>query len=350
MVPRLIELVMMKSLNLASIVRHETSDLPERDRLALWRAQLSNVLIKVDATPDYALSRFDGEIVALPLDDLHLVKMTSTAVRIDRAAECEEGADRFLLLVNAEGAATVSSLERRLALGEGDAVLLDGAHPFTIHRQQGGSWFALRIPRGRVAQFVFLAETLVMRKLASAGGASHFLTASLDAVLLHAECASVAVRELAYRHITDLLSMLLAPDDSTAEACLPSDDNRGPSDVRLRIARAYIIEHAREPISVGHVADHLGITERHLQRLFEGGGITFTLFLNEVRLARAHAMLRDRHSDGLRIRSICFRTGFRDVSHFNRLFRARYGCTPAQVRKSRYGDAVSVADQMPSTP
>jgi AraC-like DNA-binding protein len=83
------------------------------------------------------------------------------------------------------------------------------------------------------------------------------------------------------------------------------------------------------------VADHLGITERHLQRQFENQGTTFTAFLNDIRLAQAHAMLCDPDSDRLRIRSICFKTGFRDVSHFNRVFRARYGCTPAEVRKAR---------------
>ena len=59
-------------------------------------------------------------------------------------------------------------------------------------------------------------------------------------------------------------------------------------------------------------------------------------------VARAHAMLCDRGNDRLRIRLICFQIGFRDVSHFNRVFRARYGCTPAEVRKTRGGGVTPV--------
>jgi AraC-like DNA-binding protein len=237
----------------------------------------------------------------------------------------------------------VSSMGRQLTLNEGDAVLLDGAHPFTIHRHDIGSSYLVRIPRGRMAQLVFLAETIVMRKLPNAAGSSRLFTTYLDAVLLHADRATPLVRQITYRHVSDLLSILLDPSDSAAtELAEPDgivlDEISGLSAVRFQAARAYIVEHARDQISIRQVADHLGITERHLQRQFESHGTTFTAFLNDIRLARAHAMLCDRASDRFRIRSICFQTGFRDVSHFNRVFRARYGCTPAEVRKTRGGN------------
>jgi AraC-like DNA-binding protein len=328
----------------AATIRYVTDDLPQRDRISAWSEHISNLLMAIELKADYPPSQFESVIVARSLHDLQLLKLTFTAAQIVRRASNGEDSDYFLVHVNLSGVVAVSSMGRQLTLNEGDAVLLDGAHPFTIHRHDIGSSYLVRIPRGRMAQLVFLAETIVMRKLPNAAGSSRLFTTYLDAVLLHADRATPLVRQITYRHVSDLLSILLDPSDGAAtELAEPDgivlDEISGLSAVRFQAARAYIVEHARDQISIRQVADHLGITERHLQRQFENHGTTFTAFLNDIRLARAHAMLCDRASDRLKIRSICFQTGFRDVSHFNRVFRARYRCTPAEVRKSRGGDA-----------
>jgi AraC-like DNA-binding protein len=50
------------------------------------------------------------------------------------------------------------------------------------------------------------------------------------------------------------------------------------------------------------------------------------------RLARAHRMLTSPRHAGETISVIAFAVGFADLSHFNRAFRRRYGCTPSDVR------------------
>jgi AraC-like DNA-binding protein len=331
----------MDPANEAATVRHATKDLPQRHRVSSSRERLSDFLIEIELKPDHPVADFDSMIVARSLRDLQLLKVTFTAAQIVRRTGGGECSGYFLMHVNLSGRVAVSSMGRQLTLQEGEAVLLDGAQPFTIHRQEAGSSYVVRISRGRMAQLVFLAETIVMRRLSSATGSSRLFTACLDAVLLHADRASALVRQLTYKHITDLLAVLLRPGEARAAGVdspgLAADEDRGLSGMRFQTAKAYIVERAQDQISIREVADHLGITERHLQRLFERNGTTFTAFLNEVRLGRAHAMLCDRDSDKLQIRSICFKTGFRDVSHFNRVFRARYGCTPAEVRKTRCG-------------
>jgi transcriptional regulator GlxA family with amidase domain len=46
-------------------------------------------------------------------------------------------------------------------------------------------------------------------------------------------------------------------------------------------------------------------------------------------------MLSDPRSAHLRIIDIALATGFGDVSHFNRLFRRRFGDSPSGLRPSR---------------
>lgn len=60
---------------------------------------------------------------------------------------------------------------------------------------------------------------------------------------------------------------------------------------------------------------------------------TFTEYLNGVRISKAIELLKTRHD--LKVIDICFMTGYNNVNHFNRIFRAETGCTPMQIRKNK---------------
>jgi AraC-like DNA-binding protein len=60
---------------------------------------------------------------------------------------------------------------------------------------------------------------------------------------------------------------------------------------------------------------------------------TFTEYLNGVRISKAVELLKTRHD--LKVIDICFMTGYNNVNHFNRIFRAETGCTPMQIRKNK---------------
>jgi AraC-like DNA-binding protein len=104
---------------------------------------------------------------------------------------------------------------------------------------------------------------------------------------------------------------------------------------RLRAAKAYIVENSsRHDLSVGAVADHLGVTPRYLQRLLEADGTTFSAFLLGQRLTRAYRMLCDLQFYSRPIGIIAYDVGFGDLSYFNRCFRRRYGVTPTEIREA----------------
>jgi len=65
--------------------------------------------------------------------------------------------------------------------------------------------------------------------------------------------------------------------------------------------------------------------------LFESGQ-TFAERVLELRLQRARRMLSDPRHDTMRVSDIALACGFNDISHFNKRFRARFGCSPTQCR------------------
>ena len=107
---------------------------------------------------------------------------------------------------------------------------------------------------------------------------------------------------------------------------------------RLRAAKTYVIENcAQSYLSIGMVAAHLGVTPRYLQRLFEMDGKTFSAWLLNQRLTRAHRLLCKSHFSEQAVSAIAYDVGFGDLSYFNRCFRKLYGVTPRDVREAAAG-------------
>jgi AraC-like DNA-binding protein len=111
---------------------------------------------------------------------------------------------------------------------------------------------------------------------------------------------------------------------------------RRPSAVaaaRLSAAFNQIAKCFQDPeLSVAAVAHSQGISRRYLQRLLETAETSFTARVNELRLQRAFALLSEPGTR--RIAEIALEAGVSDISHFNRLFRARFGDTPGGVRRA----------------
>jgi AraC-like DNA-binding protein len=68
--------------------------------------------------------------------------------------------------------------------------------------------------------------------------------------------------------------------------------------------------------------------------------MTFTSYLNKLRLTEAARLLAEKNSAA--IAEIAYSVGYANVSYFNKLFKEEYGCTPKAFR--------SIANQQPSTP
>jgi len=106
----------------------------------------------------------------------------------------------------------------------------------------------------------------------------------------------------------------------------------------MAIKQAVMREIASHDLSVVTVARRQGVSPRSVHRLFEAEGTTFMQFVIALRLARAYRLLTSPSHAHRKIADIAFSAGFGDVSHFNRMFRRRYGRPPSEVRDEALAD------------
>ena len=98
----------------------------------------------------------------------------------------------------------------------------------------------------------------------------------------------------------------------------------------VRLAKAYIMQHLAEPMSLEHVARQVSVSPFHFCKVFKRAtGMTFTDFVNHARVEKAKRMLM---RPDARITEVAYDVGFQSLSHFNRSFRRIASESPTEFR------------------
>ena len=97
-------------------------------------------------------------------------------------------------------------------------------------------------------------------------------------------------------------------------------------------ALEFIYANYQHAISVGDIAHYVGITPRHLNRLFhQHSGNSVNATLQNVRLSEAFKMLNS--DPTLPIKEVAYTTGFTSPSYFTQCFKRKYDTLPNDVSR-----------------
>ena len=106
----------------------------------------------------------------------------------------------------------------------------------------------------------------------------------------------------------------------------------------LAQVKQYILNNLhRDDLSLAGMANKIGVSQRHINRLFQAEGTSTGQWIKNMRLARCAAALVDSESISIPISQIAFSIGFSDISHFCKDFKRRYKLTPSEYRKKFNG-------------
>jgi AraC-like DNA-binding protein len=312
------------------VIRFSTDAFPERNRAAMWR-ETRNQIVRLDHAPLTEDHRTDG--VGMGLPGLGVVACNVSPIRLARTQEMmRDGNDniRLVILKQSASSAPVTHLGRDLTVEPGSAVVLSNcdfnAITFTASRSR---MLAVNLTRTTLRPLLRDFDAVLAHTIPNQVGALRLLASYIEALLAEPAPPTDELRQLAIAHIYDLAALAMGATRDTAEIAI----NRGLRAARLREIKSDITANLwRDSLSVGEIAIRQRVTPRYVQMLFEEEGTTFTEFVLEARLDRAHRMLADPRLADRSISTIAFDAGFGDLSYFNKTFRRRFGRTPSDVR------------------
>ena len=273
--------------------RFSTDGLPEGERAKAVRELYERTTVpgKIEPLEPLPNCSIRADIAKRTLPGLGV--MSGTLCGLRQAARprgaVSSNEDDLVLAVNLRGNSIAQQGDRELRLADGDALLATrGAEGFAIVRPTSVRFIGMRVPRRAIAPLVG-------------------------------------------RLVHDLIAATVG---ATRDA-LASAERRGIRAARLRAMMADITVNLDDcDLKVADVAQRQRVTTRYVHKLFEREGLTFSAFVLDRRLSRAHRFLSEPRLADLKISSVAFDVGFGDLSYFNRVFRRRYGATPSEIRRA----------------
>ena len=180
--------------------------------------------------------------------------------------------------------------------------------------------FAESFPNIEVCEQLFTVNHKVMT---CAGG-----TAGLDLMLTlvasrHGEQLAIEVANQILHHPRR------PPEGAQRRAAGGADDDVHPD---VRAAMSLLEQRIEEPIAVPRVCRELGVSQRHLERLFRRDtGCTIVQFAKLLRLQYARVLLT---STAMNIRQVSAACGFNSMSYFALCFMNAFGKKPSEYRQA----------------
>jgi AraC-like DNA-binding protein len=304
-----------------------------RTQLEAYRELIGRAAIKLEMEPVSGEAfGIENHISLVPNLGINEGRCRNLHVRRTAALIDGDEADHVVFAVTLSGSRVIHQCGREIVVSQGEASLLLGSE--TGHSTVADeSFLTFRLPRALIAPLVGNIDSAAIRLIPRETEALRLLIQYGRALLATEPVSTPEIGHLAASHVADLIALAVGATRDGAEIA----GSRGRRAARLVALKRDIRKNlTQSQLSVSALAARHQISTSYIRKLFDGAGTTFTDFVLEQRLARAHRMLSDPRLEQP-IGAIAFQCGFGDLSYFNRTFRKQYGLTPSDVRKQAYG-------------
>ena len=290
-----------------------------------WADDLAAAFVRLE--PRRIAGRpFEGAISKVNAAPVQISLVTATGHTVLRLASHIASSTDDLCFVNLqlEGLGSTTQRGHEQISAPGDLALADTTEPFEIAHISDFKLFCFAIPRRLLTKRLFDRPRLNLSATEGGRALSRTLAGYAELCLSGGRIPS----DLVGAHISELVSH--APDilsDMPAER------------VHTPVLLSMMLDHidrrnGDSELSAATLAAKFRCSERYVHRLFATTGRSVGEHVNEKRIAACARELLDRNSAQRTIAEIAFAAGFRDISHFNRLFKRCHGLAPREFRRA----------------
>lgn len=273
---------------------------------------------------------FRASVTIKPFGDLVLSSIWSAtqhdeAIRVTRrpADIRKDQRDCFMLWLMLAGSAGLSQDGRYATLSSGDLVLQDQARPFDLELGQLSHAAMVMIPRPLLASRLSSVGNLAARRVSATSRIGPMVASVVQQLFIMDDGAEDAIDRRLRASTLDIVATMLEAEVGQASAAPRSER-------RLDEVKAFILARMHDcELDAEMIAQGMCIALRTLYRLFAQEAITPIQWLWEQRLTASYRLLSE--GRGARVTEVALSHGFKDLSHFSRAFRTKFGMAPSAV-------------------
>jgi len=304
-----------------------TSLYPAAERLQRWHECLVRTFSFEVELEFSDTARFAGRLATFQLGQVSLSLLGSAPLRYRRLVThlADEGDEYYLVSFPLSAPFRFCQRRRSAVCAPGSFTVERSGEPYELSYRETNLLHVLKIPSRVMRRTISAPDRLCAVHFDAARGAGALFSDYLTLLARHPE----AIAAIAGDHLMELLAFTV---EHAGNGC-DSMEKAVQSAHLLRVEH-HVRRHLDDPtLSPATLAAAAGISVRYLHRLFQHSGRTVAGYIRELRLEACHeALVRDRTESTLG--ALAYRWGFSDQAHFCRLFKARYGLTPGEVRRA----------------
>jgi AraC family transcriptional regulator, positive regulator of tynA and feaB len=307
----------------------EWSTKPQRvdQPFGTWADDLAAAFVRLEPRR-IADQHFEGTITRVDAAPIRVSLVTATRHTVLRLASHIASSMDDLCFINLqlEGLGRTTQRGHEQISAPGDLILADTTEPFEIANCRDFKLFCFAIPRHLLPKQLLDRPRLNLSATEAGRALSRTLSGYAELCLSERQLPKLSA--LVGTHMIDLISQ--APEilaDASAE--------RVHVPVLLSMMLNHIDRHSEDPdLGAATLAAKFRCSERYVHRLFASTGRSVGEHVNDRRIVACTRKLLDSRAAHETIAEIAFAAGFRDISHFNRLFKRCNGLAPREFRRA----------------
>jgi len=297
----------------------------------IWRDAVCDALIDLDfkMTQD---APFSGNLRRRTFRDTRIIDVCASGHSVARDnSRIRRSSDDFVLLSRMiDGSATLIQNGREANLQPGDFAIYDTTIPYQFFLASSFKMTVMRIERDRFGHLVRDLGDATARRVSGSSGTGRIASMLIGELSNELE----AIGDMTGRQMQDtMLGMVSAALNEIRNGpSVPSSEPR--YQLAQRALRLVEDQLGNDELSCEFVAARLGVSCRYLRKVFADRGRSLSDIIWNRRLEEAHRQLVSKCGVQRSVTSIAFDCGFKDSAHFSRAFRARFGISPRDFRRS----------------
>jgi AraC-like DNA-binding protein len=276
---------------------------------------------------------FRGTLESHRLGQVGLAVVKSTPLDVHRRkSDIGQAADLvYMVKVQAKGESLVRHCGREAHLRPGDFTLCSSAEPYQLHFPGDYCQVVLAIPACVMEQCVRQPARYLGLRMDAGSGANGLFSQFLGSLASRFDAVDGVLAQRLEANVMDLLATTL---EHTRDEQRRELQDCGVRYDYLQRIKAFIRRHLDDDcLAPDWIAQSHGISTRYLHMLFETESLSVSRYIQQLRLEACRAALADSAFGHYSVAEIAYRFGFKDPSHFSRVFKAGFGVTPAGFRK-----------------
>jgi AraC-like DNA-binding protein len=309
----------------------DTAELPPHERVEAVHTAMMHA-----SAPCHVLHEDpDGDVHARmevwDFGNANIFTHRSSGIRLLRTAKLarQDGMPVIALSVQRRGDGRIEQGGRQRVVPPGELLVVDLSAPYDFSWSGDGGADCLQIPYDQLGLPVDLARRAAFEVGSSAlyrMVTGHISQLSRDPAAITGDPSAAAVAAASIDLARALLVSAARSGRHARQVFAETLMTRIRAFTRLHLADPDL---GPEVIAAAH-----GISTRQLYKLCNDAGLSLEQWIINERLQQVRHELTQPHRQHIPIAAVARGWGFRDPTHFTRRFKARYGMTPSEYRRS----------------